>query len=213
MFVPLRDAKKHYKVNFKTIWKWADDGLIKSYTTPGGQRRYEIVVDKAPEIPKINYCYCRVSSAKQKDDLERQVAAMRTEFPDHRVITDVASGINWQRKGLKTILESAMQGNCGNVVVAHRDRIARFGFELIEWILRTNGANLVVQYKDVGASPETELAEDIIAITTVFACKHYGKRRYSKKTRCDDDQNGPDIPERPGHTGIEEVVRTVSADV
>lgn len=212
MFVPLRDAKKHYKANFKTIWKWADDGLIKSFTTPGGQRRYEIV-DETPEITKTNYCYCRVSSTKQRDDLERQVAAMRSEFPDHRVITDVASGINWQRKGLKTILESAMRGNCGDVVVAHRDRIARFGFELIEWVLRTNGANLVVQHKDVGASPETELAEDIIAITTVFACKHYGKRRYSKTPRNNDDTESPDIPERPGRTGVEEVVRTVSADV
>jgi predicted site-specific integrase-resolvase len=121
---------------------------------------------------------------------------MRAEFPGYKIITDIASGINWRRKGFKTILESAMHGNCGQVVVAHRDRIARFGFELIDWILRTNGANLVVQHKDVGASSETELAEDIIAITTVFVCKHYGKRRYAKKS--DDIQESRNIPEREG---------------
>jgi predicted site-specific integrase-resolvase len=81
-------------------------------------------------------------------------------------------------------------------VVAHRDRIARFGFELVEWVLCTNGANLVVQHKDVEASPATELAEDIIAITTVFACKHYGKRRYAKKS--DDNEESGDIPVASG---------------
>ncbi|ABU43615.1 hypothetical protein AR158_C069R [Paramecium bursaria Chlorella virus AR158] len=180
MFATLRDAKKHYQCNHKTIWKWADEGIIRTVDTPGGQRRYELTERSKPE--KTNYCYCRVSSAKQYDDLERQVESMRTEFPGYRIITDIGSGINWKRKGLKTILESAMHGTCGRVVVAHRDRIARFGFELVEWILRANGADLVVQHKDVDASPATELAEDIIAITTVFACKHYGKRRYAKKS-------------------------------
>lgn len=190
MFATLREAKNHYKCNHKTIWKWADDGIIKSFVTPGGQRRYEIV-EKISGIKTINYCYCRVSSAKQRDDLERQIKSMRAEYPDHRIVTDIASGINWKRKGLKTILESAMRGTCGQVVVAHRDRLARFGYELIDWILRTNGADLVVQHKDMEASPATELAEDIIAITTVFACKHYGKRRYAKKS--DDHEESGDI--------------------
>ncbi len=195
MFAPLRVAQKHYNCERKTIWKWADSGLIGSYATPGGQRRYEIK-DITPAVEKINYCYCRVSSAKQKDDLDRQIAAMRSEFPEHRIITDIASGINWRRKGLKTILESAMRGTCGQVVVAHRDRIARFGYELIDWVLRTNGADLVVQHKDVEASPASELAEDIIAITTVFACKHYGKRRYAKKG--DDSEESTNLPNAEG---------------
>jgi predicted site-specific integrase-resolvase len=137
---------------------------------------------------------------------------MRSEFPSHRIVTDIASGINWRRNGLKTILESAMHGTCGQVVVAHRDRIARFGFELIEWILRTNGADLMVQHKDMDAAPEIELAEDIIAITTVFACKHYGKRRYKKiiDTNCEEDT---DISKPEGLVGSEEVVRSVSTDV
>jgi putative resolvase len=195
MFATLRDAKNHYDCNHKTIWKWADDGVIGSYATPGGQRRYEIIAN-IPVDAKINYCYCRVSSAKQKDDLDRQINSMQCEFPEHRIVTDIASGINWKRRGLKTILESAMLGNCGQVVVAHRDRLARFGFELIEWILRTNGADLVVQHKDVEASPATELAEDIIAITTVFACKHYGKRRYAQKS--DDNEESRDISNAAG---------------
>jgi predicted site-specific integrase-resolvase len=136
---------------------------------------------------------------------------MRTEFPNHRIVTDIASGINWKRKGLKTILESAMHGTCGQVVVAHRDRIARFGFELIEWILRTNGANLMVQHKDMDAAPEIELAEDIIAITTVFACKHYGKRRYAKKSN--DLSQSRDLPERTRLESSQTVVWSASTNV
>jgi predicted site-specific integrase-resolvase len=209
MFATLRDAKKYYQCNHKTIWKWADGGDLKFVTTPGGQRRYELVDRMRPA--KIDYCYCRVSSAKQCDDLERQVESMRSEFPTHRIVTDVASGINWKRKGLKAILESAMHGTCGQVVVAHRDRIARFGFELVEWVLRTNGADLVVQHKDVDASPTTELAEDIIAITTVFACKHYGKRRYAKKS--DDIAQGRDISECSRRDDPQTVVRTIPTNV
>ena len=80
-------------------------------------------------------CYCRVSSAQQRGDLGRQVAQMRELYPDAEIVTDVAGGLNWQRKGLLSILERLHRGDKLDVVVAHRDRLARFGFELIEWLV------------------------------------------------------------------------------
>ena len=118
-----------------------------------------------------------VSSAKQRGDLQRQVAQMRELYPDAEIVTDVAGGLNWQRKGLLSILERLHRGDKLDVVVAHRDRLARFGFELIEWLVVQNGgAVLVLNQSD--ASPESELTEDLLAILHTFSCRMHGLRRY-----------------------------------
>ena len=97
--------------------------------------------------------------------------------PTPRSFTDVAGGLNWQRKGLLSILERLHRGDKLDVVVAHRDRLARFGFELIEWLVVQNGgAVLVLNQSD--ASPESELTEDLLAILHTFSCRMHGLRRY-----------------------------------
>ena len=100
------------------------------------------------------------------------------------IIQDIGSGINWKRSGLKTILELAMQKKLETVVVAHRDRLCRFAFELIQWILEKNEVKLVVLNESI-CSTEQELAEDLLSIIHVFSCKQMGKRRYKKE-----DNNG-----------------------
>ena len=98
-------------------------------------------------------------------------------IPDAEIVTDVAGGLNWQRKGLLSILERLHRGDKLDVVVAHRDRLARFGFELIEWLVEQNGgAVLVLNQSD--ASPESELTEDLLAILHTFSCRMHGLRRY-----------------------------------
>lgn len=82
--------------------------------------------------PQQNFIYCRVSSRKQSEDLERQKQYLLSKYPEYTVIEDVGSGINFNRKGLSTILEYSMQKRIGNIVVAYKDRLARFGFELLE---------------------------------------------------------------------------------
>jgi len=77
-------------------------------------------------------CYCLLSSNKQRDDLARQVAYLHGLFPDAEVIKDIGSGLNYKRKGLRAVLERIMRGDKLTIVVAHRDRLTRFGFELIE---------------------------------------------------------------------------------
>lgn len=133
-------------------------------------------------------CYCRVSSAKQKDDLARQVAFMRGQFPDAEILTDVGSGINFKRKNLCSLLERTMRGDKLTVMVAHKDRLARFGFELIEFIIKQAGGEIMVLDR-TEYSPERELTEDLLTVLTVFSCRMHGLRRYCSKIEKD-----PNLP-------------------
>ena len=102
---------------------------------------------------------------------------MRQLYPDAEVVTDIAGGLNCQRKGLLSILERLHRGDKLNVVVAHRDRLARFGFELIEWLVVQNGGTVLVLNQS-DASPESELTEALLAILHTFDCRMHGLRRY-----------------------------------
>jgi predicted site-specific integrase-resolvase len=84
----------------------------------------------------------------------------------------------FKRKGLQTILELSMSGNLGEVVVSHKDRLSRFAFELIEWIIKRNRGTLVVLDRSEHQSGQQELAEDLLSIVTVFNCRNMGRRRY-----------------------------------
>ena len=189
-YVSTKYAREKLNVSECTLRKWADSGIIPSIRTPKGTRMYDIdkylrSVDQHKHIgtSKVSICYCRVSSNGQKEDLERQVDSMRTKYPNHRIITDIASGINFRRKGLKTILELTMSGNVEQVVVSYRDRLCRFAFELFEWLFSYHGVELVVLDSNLESSENGELAEDLLAIINVFNCRVNGKRKYKKSTQ------------------------------
>lgn len=184
--LPGRKAAAALGVCQVTLRRLADQGEIHCVRLPSGQRRYEVsqLADLADK-PRDNggadqrrrFCYCRVSRPHQKADLDRQVQHMRDHFPDHEIITDVGSGINFKRKGLQTILRLAMLGAVEEVVVAYRDRLARIAADLVEWVLQTNNARLVVLHPAVGGT-EADLAEDLLAIVNVFCCRANGRRKY-----------------------------------
>ena len=179
----------------QTLRNYAQQGKITFYRNSAGQRLYDVETylhgKSAPQL----VCYCRVSSAKQRGDLNRQVAQMRQLYPDAEVVTDIAGGLNWQRKGLLSILERLHRGDKLDVVVAHRDRLARFGFELIEWLVQQNGGRVVV-LNQPDASPQSELTEDLLAILHTFSCRMHGLRRY--RAAIAQDQGLPE-PTAEGH--------------
>ena len=178
-----------------TIRRWADDGTIPSYRTKGGHRR--VCIDdyiKSPDAPseeRVTICYCRVSSPKQRDDLTRQVEYMRERYPDAEIVKDIGSGINFERKGLRSILERAMRGTVVTLVVAYRDRLARFGSQIIEFVLQQSGGQLVV-LNEVSLSPEQELTTDLLTILHVFSCRLHGLRKYKAQIQEDPDLSKPD---------------------
>jgi len=179
--VPMREAVRRTGLHPNTLRRYFDSGKIEGRRAENGNRLFNIDQFCGAEQQRSGVvCYARVSSPKQKDDLARQVAAFRKDFPDSEIIQDIGSGLNWKRKGLRTLLDRVLRGDKLTVIVAHRDRLARFGFELIEYLVSRRGGEIVVLNKSEG-SAESELAEDIIAILHVFSCRINGRRRYKNK--------------------------------
>jgi putative resolvase len=155
-YVTSKEATKILGLHPNTYRCYADNGTIESFRTKSGQRRYNVVAILGLQKQSVTICYCRVSSPKQRDDLERQVQFMQEKYPKAEVVKDIVRSLNYKRKGLKSILGRAMLCYKLEIVVAHKDRLARFGFELIEWIVQQNGGKIVV-LKQTHLSPEQEL--------------------------------------------------------
>lgn len=183
-FISTKETRKILGITTKTLVNWDKAGKINTIKSASGNRLYSskdiqnILNSNSSFKEKKKIAYCRVSSQKQKDDLERQKDFFRSSYPDYELVTDIGSGINWKRKGLKTILDDAMSGNISEIVVAHRDRLCRFGFELLEWIFERNGTKLIVLDRENNKSFSEELTDDILSIIHVYSCRQMGKRRY-----------------------------------
>jgi len=186
-FVTTRKASEYFDVHPSTLRRWDAEGKIKTIRV-SNRRRYFIPINiddhnkPSENSEKQKVCYVRVSSSKQINDLERQENFMKVNFPDHRIIRDIGSGINWKRKGLKEILELAMKGELQEVVIAHRDRLCRFAFELIEWILKKNKCELIVVDNKIKNNYD-KFTSDLLSIIHVFNCKMMGMRRYGSKLK------------------------------
>jgi predicted site-specific integrase-resolvase len=182
MYVKPKEASKFFNVSENTLRTYANTGKIKYTTTDGGHRRYLINEPtnsiRQPEYKKI--IYARVSSRKQSNDLERQSKFLTTKYPEHTLITDIGSGINFERTGFKRILEGVFNGRIQEVVVAHKDRFTRFGYSLFEWIFKQHNSILICD-SESETDEQQELSDDLMAIITVFTARYYGKRKYNKK--------------------------------
>jgi excisionase family DNA binding protein len=165
----------------RTLFQWTHQGKIRFIKTKGGHYRYprEDLIATEEKTNPINICYCRVSTRGQSDDLQRQVDLFRNRFPHHQIIKDIGSGLNFKRKGLETILDIAIKGDLGEVVVTHKDRLCRFGFDLLEGIISkySHGKIVVLDHKEI--SPYQELINDLLSIITVFSSRLYGLRSQS----------------------------------
>lgn len=187
-YIPLRKAVEFLGLHPNTLRKYVNEGKINYIKNEAGQRLYDVESYRRDAAISTVVCYCRVSSTKQKDDLVRQVEFMRERYPDSEVIQDIGSGLNFKRKGLQALLVRFMRGDKLTIVVACRDRLCRFGFELFEFMAKQNGGSIVVLSNPVHC-PESELTADLLAILHVFSCRMHSRRSYSKKIKED-----PTIP-------------------
>lgn len=131
---------------------------------------------------KLNICYIRVSTLSQKNDLERQRKFMVDKYPTYEIIEDIGSGINFNRKGLRKIIKLAISGKINKLVVAYKDRLTRFGYELIEDLIKdySDGNIIIEDSKEIKKEPKEELVEDVLQILNVYTAKMNGLRKYSK---------------------------------
>jgi excisionase family DNA binding protein len=191
MFLTSTEAGKRLGIDKQTIRDWHKKGkLIPEYITQGGQRRYSeeqinaYLADKQGKKERKVIGYCRVSSAKQKADLERQIERMKlyltAQGRPFEIIEDVGSGINYTKKGIRGLINLICRGEIEKVVVLYKDRLMRFGFDLFKSMCEQ--FNTMIEVVELNAKTEQEeLVEDLVQVITVFSCKLQGKR--AKRTR------------------------------
>ena len=181
-----REASEILGISIDRLRHLADNGTISAIRTPAGHRRYDVqgYLDAQTQTTLTTIGYCRVSGRGQKEDLASQVAYVQKHYPEAEIIRDFGSSINFKRKGLLSLLERLLRGDKLRVVVAHRDRLARFGGEVIQFLVEQNGGEVVVLDETIH-SPEEELTADLLAILHVFSCRMYGLRRYRDQIKKD----------------------------
>lgn len=196
-FLPSDKAARILGVTDHALRKWANEGKIQFVRNEGVSRshRYYNVREYLKSNSNIELkeqfisstrkriCYCRVSTRGQKEDLTRQISYLRGKYPEHELIKDIGSGINFKRKGLKTILEYAIKGQIEEVVVAYKDRLCRFGFDLIKWIIEEFSNGKIVVLNESNHSPEQELVTDVLSILNVFSARINGLRKYKTQIK------------------------------
>ena len=176
----------------QTLRNWDKNGTLKpSHITSGGTRYYSqeqlnhfLGLKSKTNMDKKIIGYCRVSSHKQKDDLERQIenvrAYMYAKGYQFEIISDIGSGINYNKKGLNQLIDMITNSEVDKIVVLYKDRLIRFGYELIENICEKYGTTIEV-IDNTEKTEEQELVEDLIQIVTVFSCRLQGKKANKAK--------------------------------
>ena len=194
-FVPASTIFRTFDISRGTLIKWADQGLVDIVRLPGGQKRLyrwsqlrkllgaDQLDDSEPEPPpRIKLAYARVSSEQQRPDLVRQVQDLQLFCgPDTQVLSDVGSGLDYNRPHFRAILERVQQGVVESVTVAHRDRLSRYGIELVETIFKFHHCRLVVQHDTDSVTSDSELAQDLLTIVNVLVAPN--NTRPSGQTR------------------------------
>jgi excisionase family DNA binding protein len=178
-----------------TVIKWIKKGRIVAYSVHGKWRipysEVERLLRGVQRVKRVAI-YARVSSNTQESDLERQVESLKLwvskNFPnaEYVVVTDIASGLNEDRSGLRKLVEMAKRKEIQAIVVAYRDRLTRFGFEYLKTLFNTLGVDVYVALQEEPKDYIQELVEDFVEIVTSLASRIYGKRskRYKEVVKC-----------------------------
>jgi len=171
-------------VSVDTIRRWESEGKIKSVRTSGGHRRYRLA-DFVEQKPGKTLAYARVSSQDQKHDLDRQDAVLSSYCQsngwNYEVIRDLGSGMNYRKKGLNKLLTAILDGDVARLVITHKDRLLRFGSELIFAVCEHHDIEIIILNKKEDATFEEDLASDVLEIIAVFSARLYGSRSSKNK--------------------------------
>jgi putative resolvase len=172
-----------------TVRRWERDGLIKSKRLPSGHRYFNEddvrgILGRADE-KRMTVVYCRVSSHGQKDDLQSQVAAMEQYCLGAGIAVDewvqkVGGGMNFKRKQFLGLMDRIAAGDISRLIVAHKDRLVRFGFDLLDHIAKRSACVIEVVNQE-SLSPQEEMTEDLLSIVHTFSCRLCGMRKYKRK--------------------------------
>ncbi len=190
MKVPISRASKELGVSIDTLRRWEREGKINSDRTPGGHRRYDLdklrkIASTEKEEEKVTIIYARVSTTNKENDLKSQVERLEmfcaAKGWKYKIIQDIGSGLNYNRKGLLELIELIETSQIERIVVNYQDRLLRFGTELIFEICKYHNIEIVILNEDEQKTYEEELVEDVLSIITLFSAKLYGSRSHKNK--------------------------------
>jgi len=187
-------AAKYLGVSRDTLRRWENAGKIKVDRTPRGHRRYDLsklIGRIAPQLTtKHTLAYARVSSHDQKNDLDRQALVLESFCSangwTYEIIQDLGSGLNFQKKGLKKLIQNICSEKIDRLVLTHKDRLLCFGSELVFSLCEQFGVEVVIMNRSEETRFEDDLVQDVLEIITVFSARLYGAR--SRK-----NQNGGNL--------------------
>lgn len=191
MKLTIKEAAKELGVAQETLRRWEAEGKIIPERTKGGHRRYDISklrgisIRQVQATKKITIGYARVSSHDQKEDLKRQVGMIESYCAaqgwSYEIVQDMGSGLNYHKKGLKTLIKRICKEDIGRLVLTHKDRLLRFGSELIFSLCENFAVEVVIINASEDVSFEEELVTDVLEIITVFSARLYGSRSHKNK--------------------------------
>lgn len=185
--VSISQAAEFLGVSTPTLRRWEGEGkLLPDERTKGGSRRYDLArlspqkFHAQADRQRGTIAYARVSSHDQKADLERQKQVLELYCAQQgwqfEIIADLGSGMNYHKKGLKQLLSAILDNQVGRLVISHKDRLLRFGAELVFAICEAKGVEVVILNRGEDTSFEEDLAKDVLEIITVFSARLYGAR-------------------------------------
>jgi putative resolvase len=193
MKVSISEAARILGVAQSTLRRWDGEGKLKSERTPAGHRRYDLdslkrlALNRLPlETALVTLAYARVSSHDQKEELVRQVVLLSEYCTKNgwsfEVLEDLGSGLNDQKRGLRQVIKRVCSREVGRLVLTHKDRLLRFGSELIFTLCEEFGVEVVIiNQSERELSFEEELAQDVLEIITLFSARLYGRRSHQNK--------------------------------
>ena len=184
-------------VSVRTLQRWDVEGKLKAFRTPTNRRYYTYEqyleykgIHKQEDNRKI-VIYTRVSTSNQKDNLKNQVEFLRQYANAKGIIVDevmeeYGSGLNYNRKKWNQLIDSCMTNEIGTIIITHKDRFIRFGYDWFERFLAKFNVEIIVVNNE-SLSPQEEFVQDILSILHIFSCRIYGLRKYKKKIREDEE--------------------------
>ncbi|KYP81974.1 IS607 family transposase [Ferroacidibacillus organovorans] len=205
--VTIGEASKVLGVSITTLRRWEKEGRLQpDEITPGGHRRYDLLKLR-PELFRLQrsdrktVVYARVSSHDQKEDLERQKQVLEmycaAQGWTFEVVADLGSGMNYHKKGLKRLLNAILQDEVGRLVITHKDRLLRFGAELVFAICEAKEVEVVILNQGEDTTFEEDLAKDVLEIITVFSARLYGSRSRKNQKLIEGMKKVVDDAEKP----------------
>ena len=190
----IKQAADYIGVSLSTLYRWHKSGkLLPDLFTLGGHRRYSLLslenrfnTKKKTEKSGQVLCYARVSTYSQKNDLTTQIQVLNQycdthHFKNYKVISDLGSGLNYNKKGLNLLIENIVSGKIQKIIITHKDRLLRFGYELIVKLCSLFKTELVIINNQENLTYEQQFCSDICEIMTVFSSRLYGRRSHKNK--------------------------------